>query len=39
MCPAAGILRAVGYEVMGGGLPEPVTQPLTIALAPGLQPL
>jgi hypothetical protein len=39
MCPAAGILRAVGYEVMGGDLPEPVTQPLTIALVGGLQPI
>jgi hypothetical protein len=39
MCPAAGILRAVGYDVTGGDLPEPVTQPCTIALAPGLQPL
>jgi hypothetical protein len=39
MCPAAGILRAVGYDVTGGELPEPVTQPCMIALAPGLQPL
>jgi hypothetical protein len=27
MCPAAGILRAVGYDVTDAELPEPVTQP------------
>jgi len=26
LCPADGILRAVGYDVTGGDLPEPVTQ-------------
>lgn len=39
MCPAAGILRAVGYDATGGELPEPVTQPCAITLARGLQPL
>jgi hypothetical protein len=31
MCPAAGILRAVGYDVTQGPLPEPVTQMCEIA--------
>jgi hypothetical protein len=39
MCPAAGTLCAAGYEVTGSTLPEPVTQPLTIAPVGGLQPL
>ena len=30
MCPAAGILRVVGYDVTGAELPEPVTQPCEI---------
>lgn len=40
MCPAAGILRAVGYDVTDAELPEPVTQPLEMAAAQGatLQP-
>jgi hypothetical protein len=38
MCPGRGILRAVGYDVAGGELPEPVTQPCEIELAPSLQP-
>jgi hypothetical protein len=28
--PARGILRAVGYDVAGGDLPEPVTRPCEI---------
>jgi hypothetical protein len=31
MCPAAGILRVVGYDVTGAELPEPVTQMCEIA--------
>ena len=38
MCPARGILRAIGYDMSGGELPEPVTQPCQIELAPSLQP-
>jgi hypothetical protein len=38
MCPGRGILRAVGYDMAGGELPEPVTQPCEIELAPSLQP-
>ena len=38
MCPAQGILRAVGYDVTGAELPEPVTQLSEIELAPRLQP-
>ena len=30
MSPARGILRAVGYDVAGGDLPEPVTRPCEI---------
>lgn len=30
MCPAAGILRAIGYDVTDAELPEPVTQPCEI---------
>jgi hypothetical protein len=30
MSPAGGILRAVGYDVAGGDLPEPVTRPCEI---------
>lgn len=33
MCPAAGILRAVGYEVTGAELPEPVTRACEIDAA------
>ncbi len=42
MCPASGILRAIGYDVAGAELPEPVTQlceiELELAPAPALQP-
>ena len=38
MCPARGILRAIGYDVTGAELPEPVTQLCEIELAPCLQP-
>lgn len=39
MCPAAGILRVVGYEVTDADLPEPVTQPCEIGAAQcALQP-
>lgn len=38
MCPGRGILRATGYDVAGAELPEPVTQPCEIELAPSLQP-
>lgn len=38
MCPASGILRAVGYDVTGADLPEPVTELCEIDLAPSLQP-
>jgi hypothetical protein len=38
ICPAQGILRAVGYDVTGAELPEPVTQLSEIELAPRLQP-
>jgi hypothetical protein len=38
ICPAQGILRAVGYDVTGAELPEPVTQFSEIELAPRLQP-
>ncbi len=34
MSPARGILRAVGYDMAGGDLPEPVTQPCEIASLP-----
>jgi hypothetical protein len=34
MCPAAGILRAVGYDRGGDLLPEPVTEMCEIALTP-----
>jgi hypothetical protein len=30
MSPAGGILRAVGYDLAGGELPEPVTQPCEV---------
>jgi hypothetical protein len=30
MSPARGILRAVGYDLAGGELPEPVTQPCEV---------
>jgi hypothetical protein len=33
MCPAAGILRAVGYDVIDDLLPQRVTQPREIAMA------
>lgn len=33
MCPSAGILRAIGYDVTGDELPEPVTQPCEIDAA------
>ena len=38
MCPAAGMMRVVGYDVTGAALPEPVTQLCEIALSPSLQP-
>lgn len=38
MCPASGILRAIGYDVTDAELPEPVTQQCEIELAPRLQP-
>jgi hypothetical protein len=38
LCPASGILRVVGYELTGGALPEPVTQPCELPLSPSLQP-
>jgi hypothetical protein len=38
MCPASGILRAIGYDECGAALPEPVTQVCEIALSPSLQP-
>ena len=38
MCPAQGILRAVGYDVTGAELPEPVTQLSEVERAPRLQP-
>jgi hypothetical protein len=38
ICPAQGILRAVGYDVTGAELPEPVTQLSEIELTPRLQP-
>ena len=34
MCPAAAILRAIGYDRAGGPLPEPVTATCEIALTP-----
>ncbi|HXW49448.1 MAG TPA: hypothetical protein VEK31_08410 [Xanthobacteraceae bacterium] len=34
MCPAAGILRAIGYDLAEGPLPEPVTATCEIALTP-----
>jgi hypothetical protein len=34
MCPAGGILRAVGYDRAGDLLPEPVTDTCEIALTP-----
>ena len=37
MCPAAGILRAVGYDVTDSDLPEPVTQLCEIIMAPDPQ--
>jgi hypothetical protein len=33
MCPAAGILRAIGYDVTDAELPDPVTQPCEIDAA------
>ena len=33
MCPAAGILRVVGYDIIDTELPEPVTQPCEIDAA------
>jgi hypothetical protein len=30
MSPARGVLRAVGYDIANGDLPEPVTQPCEI---------
>jgi hypothetical protein len=38
MCPARGILRAVGYDVTGAELPEPETQLSEVERAPRLQP-
>jgi hypothetical protein len=38
MCPAEGILRAVGYDVTGAELPEPVTQFSEVEHPPRLQP-
>ena len=38
MCPAAGILRATGYDLADGPLPEPVTQMRQVEIAPRLQP-
>jgi hypothetical protein len=38
MCPAEGILRAVGYDVTGAELPKPVTQLSEVERAPRLQP-
>jgi hypothetical protein len=37
MSPAAGALRAVGYDMTGGELPEPVTQLCDIAIGPPSQ--
>ena len=34
MCPASGILRAVGYDDTGAELPKPVTQMCEIAVPP-----
>jgi hypothetical protein len=34
MCPAAGILRVVGYDMTEAELPEPVTQPCEINAVP-----
>jgi hypothetical protein len=35
MCPARGILRVVGYEVMPGeDLPRPVTRPQQVSAEP-----
>jgi hypothetical protein len=34
MSPAHGILRAVGYDVVGADLPEPVTQPCEVESLP-----
>jgi hypothetical protein len=34
MCPARGVLRAVGYDLAGGVLPEPVTQLCELELRP-----
>ncbi len=39
MCPAQGLLLAVGYDVTDAALPEPVTRPCEIDLAPELQPV
>ncbi len=38
MCPAAGILRATGYDAADGALPEPVTQMRQVEITPRLQP-
>jgi hypothetical protein len=38
MCPASGALRALGYDLAGAPLPEPVTRVFEIETAPGLQP-
>jgi hypothetical protein len=37
MCPARGLLRAVGYDRMAAVLPEPVTQIREIELPPRSQ--
>ena len=37
MCPAAGILRATGFDLTGAALPEPVTRPCAIACAADLR--
>ena len=34
MSPSVGILRAIGYDVTGADLPEPVTQICELALVP-----
>jgi hypothetical protein len=32
MCPAAGLLRAIGYDRTEADLPEPVTRPCEVAV-------
>jgi hypothetical protein len=34
MSPANGILRAIGYDIADGDLPEPVTQTCELELLP-----